>query len=937
MPKRTFHQPKRDSVSSAHTVSTSRSVFKKLRFLHLRRNQKRHKKGVWLKRILAAGAVLFGVGLVGIGATFAYFAKDLPNPDQLLQRNVAQTTKIYDRLGTTVLYEIHGDENRTLIQIADLPPYIKDATVVIEDRKFYEHHGVDWRGIVRAVFKDVQSGDYSQGGSTITQQLVKNSLLTSEKSVTRKIKEFILALEIEQKFSKDEILQLYLNEIPYGSSAYGIESAANTFFGVHAKDLTVAQATLLASLPNRPSYYSPFGNHTDDLRTRQLKIIDLLQENGKISEDEAKKAKDEAIVYKNNPQNILAPHFVFFVTDQLVEKYGQTEMEQGGLKVITTIDMARQKIAEEEVAAGAARNEKYGASNAALVAIEPSTGEVMAMVGSRNYFDAAHDGNVNVTTRLRQPGSSFKPYVYATAFANGYTPETLLWDVNTDFGSNYNPRNFDNAEHGLLPMKSALARSLNIPAVKTGYLVGPENVVAQARKMGLTSLPDDPSQYGLSTSLGSHEVRLIEHVNGFATFANEGNYVPYTGILKVEDAKGNVLEEYRPKPERVLDENVARTMSNIMSDNSLRAPTFGTRNPLTLSDRPVAAKTGTTNDFKDGLTLGYTPSLAVGVWVGNNSGTPMKQSGSDGVVVAAPIWHNFMQRVMQGTPVQQFTPPQPITTGKGILDGKKDQGVIVKVDKTNGLLATPECPASQVEERTYGLNHSELYYIDRTNPKGPAPEHPEKDPQFNNWEKAVLRKASGAQPPTEPSPNCSAAKNIAISITSPANGAEVSGNITIKTNTTAGLGVGSVTFYADGALIGTDTDAPYQASFNSSTLAAGAHAIKARVTDTAGNIAESSITIKVVDAAPTPPAAPTVNAVTSPTSVATQSISGTKPAGTSVILNGTQVVAASGATTWTHVVTLSSGDNTLTFKTKDADGLESSGVTVHITYTPPGP
>ncbi|PJA89330.1 MAG: hypothetical protein CO138_00975, partial [Candidatus Moranbacteria bacterium CG_4_9_14_3_um_filter_33_15] len=603
--------------------------------------------------LIFTGTILFFI--IGI---FAYFAKDLPSPGNLNNRFVAESTKIYDRTGNHILYEIHGEEKRTQISLSQIPESVKYATISLEDQNFYNHYGIEIKGIVRAALKDVINLGTAQGGSTITQQLIKRSLLTSQKTFTRKVKEVILAIELEQKFEKDEILEMYLNEIPYGSNAYGIEAAAQTFFSKSAKDLSLDESALLASLPKAPTYYSPLGSHLEDLKSRQEYALTRMSDLGYITKQQALEAKSVNVIEKINPrrENIQAPHFVMYIKEYLEEKYGGQVIEEKGLKVYTTLDWEKQQIAEKAVREGAEKNiTKYKAENASLVAIDAKTGQILAMVGSKDYFDKSIDGQVNVAIRDRQPGSSFKPYVYLTAFSKGYTPETQIWDVDTNFsteeGKEYNPKNYDGKNSGLLQIKNALAMSLNVPAVKVLYLAGVKDSVETAKKMGITSL-NYPDRYGLSLVLGGGEVKLLDHVSAYSTLATGGIYHKKTAILRIEDKEGNLLEEYMSDlGTRVIDEKYIAMLDSILSDNSLRAPVFGENNPLKFSDRPVAAKTGTTNEWRDGWTIGYTPSLTVGVWAGNNDNTAMAE-GSDGSYVAAPIWRQFMDEALKNYSIE---------------------------------------------------------------------------------------------------------------------------------------------------------------------------------------------------------------------------------------------------------------------------------------------
>lgn len=729
---------------------------------------KKLKKFHWKTLLITAAVVLGCLGLaaaLAISMALAWVSRDLPDPNTLITRDIPLSTKIYDRSGEHLLYEIHGEENRTIAQIKDLPPYVGQATIAVEDKTFYSHHGISWRGLIRAFVVNVVKGEKIKGTSTLTQQLVKNAILTNERTYTRKFKEVLMSLQIERVFTKDQILQMYLNEVPYGSTIYGIESAAHNYFGKAAKDLTLDEAALLAALPQAPDTYSPYGtgshgDNRDRLVDRQHYILDLMAEQGFVKKDEADAAKSIDTLKKLVPKkiaNIEAPHFVMYVRSILIDKYGQSTVERKGMKVITTLDWDKQKIAEEEVKKGVdERGKKYNFSNASLVSLDPKNGQILAMVGSKDFFDNEHDGQVNVALRPRQPGSSFKPIVYAASFIKGYTPDTILWDVNTTFKTdlkNYEPKNYDFKEHGPLTVRSALAGSLNIPAVKMLYLVGVGRVLDFAEQLGYTTF-GDRSRFGLSLVLGGGEVKLLEHANAYATFADEGDQHPITSILKVEDSSGKTLEEFKePETKQVMDRNVALQISSILSDNNARAFIFGSHNYLTLPGRPVAAKTGTTNNFHDAWTMGYTPSLVAGVWVGNNDNSEMNR-GADGSVVAGPIWQAYMKRSLENTAVEQFPPPPANDANKPVLLGKSLETKI-KIDKITGKRATEFTPPELIEERTYREAHNILYYVDKDDPRGPAPKDPTQDPQYWNWENTVqayVKKTNWnttSSPPTE--------------------------------------------------------------------------------------------------------------------------------------------------------------------------------------------
>ncbi len=692
-------------------------------------------------RRLATAAIFLTAALVLIlFLAILWLSRDLPSPNQLISREVAQSTKIYDRTGQNIIYEISGDERRTLVQLKDIPDKVKQATIAIEDKNFYKHGGFSLWAMFRTAITNVIY-HRSAGGSTLTQQFIKNAVLSSEKTITRKIKELILAYRLEQKFSKDEILQMYLNEIPYGSNAYGIEAASQKYFGKGVKDITLAEAAVLAALTQSPSRYSPYGPNKDILLGRKDYVLDLMTEQGYISAAERDAAKSEPIIFRGREEGMIAPHFVMYIKGVLADKYGEKTIEQGGLKIYTTLDLYKQKIAEETITERCQDYpKKYNANNASLVSIDPKTGQILAMVGSRDYFDDSIDGQVNVAVRPRQPGSSMKPIVYAALFEKGYTPNTILYDVVTNFSTNpaepYEPHNYDGKEYGPVTIRQALAGSLNIPAVKAIYLASINNVLDLAENLGYTTL-SPRNRFGLALVLGGGEVKLLEHTNAYSAFARDGHISPIVSILKIEDKNGQVLEEYRPSERKVLNSNVARMINNVLTDNGAREFIFGARNFLTLGNRPVGAKTGTTNDYHDAWAIGYTPSLVTGVWVGNSDNQAMKGK-ADGSVLAAPIWHDYMIKVLGDTPIENFKAPDDYKTGKPILDGQVPLQTVL-VDRLSGQLASSSTPPEFIDEKQIMVHHSILYYVDKDNPAGPTPTKTENDPQFNLWENAIQK------------------------------------------------------------------------------------------------------------------------------------------------------------------------------------------------------
>ena len=812
---------------------------------------------IFSKKTLKYLLILFLAGCLTLAALIIWYSRGLPNPNQLIDREVAQSTKIYDRSGEHILYEIHGSEKRTLVSLEQIPDNVKHATIAIEDKNFYKHGGISIWAMFRTMVTNVIY-NRSAGGSTLTQQLVKNAILTNEKSIPRKIKEIILAQRIEKKFSKDEILQMYLNEIPYGSNAYGVEAASQKYFGKKISEVSLAEAATLAALPQAPSRYSPYGSHKDLLLGRKDYVLEVMTEQGYISEEERDQAKKEEIKFQKPEANITAPHFVMHIKDILAEKYGEKVMEQGGLKVYTTLDYDKQKAAEEIVSEKTKNYpEKYNANNASLVAIDPKTGEVLVMVGSRDYFDNSIDGQVNIATSLRQPGSSLKPLVYATLFEKGYTPDTVLYDVNTNFsndpGKPYEPKNYNLQENGPVSIRKALAGSLNIAAVKALYLADVKTVTKNAADLGYTTL-NNPDRYGLSLVLGGGEVKLLEHTNAYSAFATEGKVSEILTILKIEDKDGKILEENKIKTrDTVISPQTARMINSILSDNAARSFVFSASNYLNLGERPAAAKTGTTNDFHDAWTIGYTPSLVAGVWVGNNDNAKMK-AGSDGSILAAPIWHDFMKVALKDYSVENFTPYENKKTGKAIIDGDVFSANVLKIDKFSGLLASSSTPPELIEEKVFGTPHCILHYVNREDPLGPSPENPNNDPLYKNWEEGVqtwFKKNSKATTTTEAAPTeydnvHTEANKPLLNIISPTNGQTINGTeINAQINASAPRGISVVEYSLNnGNYISVDQSLNFP--INISTLNDGYYKINFKVCDDVLNCVSTSTDFNLV-------------------------------------------------------------------------------------------
>lgn len=666
-------------------------------------------------------AIFIAIGglmlLAGAGILWAALTP-IPDLNSFDSRKVAQSTKIYDREGKTVLYDLNHDVRRNVVPINEISPNLQKAAIAIEDSDFYNHGGVSFKAIARAIWVDIQTMSFAQGGSTLTQQVVKNTILSGDKSPIRKFQEWVLAWKLEQRYSKEQILEFYFNVTPYGGTLYGAEVAARAFYGKSANDLSLAEAAYLAAIPQRPTYFSPYGNNRARLDERKDYVLERMEVLGYITEQEMAEAQKETVVFSRQQNNsIVAPHFVFYIEEQLEEMYGP-EVVTSGLTVITTLDTDLQNSAQTIVKEGALANTtKFNASNAALVAIDPKTGQILAMVGSRDYFDTEIPGNYNVAVAPRQPGSAFKPFVYATAIEKGYTSETVIFDVPTQFSTAcspsdvmnstapcYAPQNYDLTFRGPMTFRTALAQSINIPAVKALYLAGIDNVINLATRMGITTL-GSAKDYGLSFALGAAEVSPLEMASAMGVFANDGVRNPPVGILEIRDMKGKVLKKFEAKPEQVINPEVARQMADIMSDNQARIPSYNPVNPLAFSDYDVAAKTGTTNESRDAWTVGYSPTIAVAIWAGNNDNTPMVKEIAGYIV--APMWRQFMDVALAKMPKEYFKDPP------GIPDN------------------VPPVLRGEV------IYHSLLLLTNKENPRGGPPMNPYSDPQLPYWEASI--------------------------------------------------------------------------------------------------------------------------------------------------------------------------------------------------------
>ncbi len=841
-------------------------------------NQKKAKK----RRIFSSGGPkrkiklnksklwLYAVGLAFFGLTFSFFlmiflfawyAKDLPSPDKVV-RNEGFATRIYDRNGE-LIYDVFKEAKRIPVPLEEIPEYLKRATIAIEDKEFYTHPGFSLKGIVRAVFNIIVRHKL-QGGSTLTQQLVKNVLLTSERNLPRKIKEFILALQIERKYSKDQILQMYLNEAPYGGTAWGIGAASEQYFDKKARDLSLAESAILAGLPQRPSVYSPFGKDPTAYVGRTENVLRRMREDGYIDKETEEKtlAEVKEISFKTFKAMINAPHFVMEVKSRLEERYGEQIVEQGGIKVTSSLDLAFQQKVEEIVKQEIEKVKNLNITNAAVLVMDPRTGEILAYVGSVDYFADNSWGKFDVISQaLRQPGSMIKPVTYLTAFQQGYTPATMLMDTETTFPGgtgqkDYQPVNYDGEFHGPMQIRYALGNSINIVAVKTLAKVGLKNMLETAYKMGISTLEpttENLRRLGLSVTLGGGEVKMIEIASAYSAFANSGYKVSPMAILKIEERDGEALEEFRvSEGTRVIAEEEAFLINNILSDNGARAITFGENSALNIAGYQVAAKTGTTNDKRDNWTIGWTPNLLVAVWVGNNDNSPMKQLAS-GISGAAPIWRKVMLEALPKRAKENFAMPGGIVSAEvdSVSGYKSHDGFASRMEyfirgnepEGNDLihqklkicrgrvgLATPaDIARGDYEEKEFFIFKEE---------------DPISNDGINRWQPGIDKWLEAMteekyHPPTE---YCAGGSNIEVGIDSPAHESTVGNNFMVKLKIVSLKALDYVKVYVNGEEKFEVRAKPYERDLY---LSDGTYTIKAVAVDKEGNQAEREAKIGV--------------------------------------------------------------------------------------------
>lgn len=826
-----------------------------------------------LTTLATVGFVALVVGIIGVGLLFAWYAKDLPRPDKI-RRVEGLSTIITDRTGEN-LYEIFEGENRIPVAFEDIPEHLRNATVAVEDKGFYQHQGLSTAGIIRAlinifVFRNMQ------GGSTLTQQLVKNVLLTNEQTLPRKIKEAVLAIQIERKYSKDEILQMYLNEVPYGGTAAGVESASKYYFNKHVKELNLVESVILAGLPQSPSGYTPFGADPKAYIPRAQAVARRMREDGYITPQQEAEVREQLddVEFNKGEVGLRAPHFVAYVREQLVEKFGEEMVERGGFRVTTTLDWKLQDQTEKIVKEEVDKIKSLKVSNGAAVVIDPSTGEILAMVGSKDYNASDSGGyKFNVVTQgLRQPGSTIKPIAYAAAFKKGYTPATLLMDVETKYPSGekdkpeYNPKNYDGKYRGPMQLRYALGNSINTIAVKVTALVGVRDVLRTAYDMGLTTLEpsdDNLKKFGLSIALGGGDVRMLELASSFGVFATGGNRQEPVSILKVQDAKGKVIYEYKtPTAKRVLEQDIAYLISHILSDNGARRDVFGERSALVVPGKTVAVKTGTTDDKRDNWTVGYTKHRVVATWVGNNDNSPMHPSLSSGITGAAPIWNRIMKEALKDIKDEPFDRPASVvemdidTFGGGLpVDGTPTRKeVFIK-----GTEPTQKAPVYQELKLSKRDNNKLANSIEIT--KGEYDTKAfivltEQDPVSgdgkNRWQEGIdgwIAQQSDAKykPPREVNET---SDQISVSIREPNNGSRIDSNtIRVRAEAASLNDVTKIEIYVDGVLVADKNDRVISQDI---TFENGQRTIKAKASDNKGNTAEAEVKIAVNEPFPTP-------------------------------------------------------------------------------------
>jgi len=837
-------------------------------------------KRMWRFKFLTSlsnGMLIIVLGfLLLLFSSVIFFATQIPSPEDLTTRSIASSTKIYDRNGE-LLYDIYQNQNRTPIKLSDIPDNVKKATISIEDKDFYTHSGFSITGILRSVF-ELAIHRRVEGGSTLTQQLVKNALLTSDRSLIRKIKELILAVQVERAYTKDQILEMYLNEIPYGGTSYGIEAAANLYFGISAKELDLAQASLLAGLPQRPSVYSPYGTHPELSKERQKEVLRRMVEDKYITSEQAKSAEVEDLAYRTSKSEIgfKAPHFVLYVKEKLIEQFGDKLVEQGGLKVTTTLDYKLQKKAEEIVKKEVDDLKGAQVGNGAAVVLDPKTGAILAMVGSKDYFDKSSpegcregvtctfEPNVNVAISQRQPGSATKPIAYAKALEKGYTASQTYMDVKTTFPGgdkkDYVPVNYDGQYHGVVQLRYALGNSFNIPAVKNLALVGVKDVMDLGFRMGLSNwepTTENVNSVGLSLTLGGREVKLLDLTSAFGVFANEGKQMDPVSILKVADSKGKNLFEYKQTDGRkVLDPGIAFIISDILSDNGARTAAFGSNSVLVIPGKAVAVKTGTTDQKKDNWAVGYTPSAVVGVWVGNNDNSLMSPVVASGVTGASPIWNKIVREALKDKGNEGFRKPDNVVQVEvdGLMSGKPHGGSPTRKEYYIAGTEPKGESGTYQHQKVCKSNPHRLANDNEDNEEKDVVVLKEDDPTgFNKWQEGidqwVLTSADsrlvGATRGCSGVPGFSAGTGGVIEIVNVGNGANVPHVFDVLAKANSPAGVKKITWLIDGGQKSTQTSEPFALHVEFPKEDKGSHTITVTLEDNNGASFSSSIGVTV--------------------------------------------------------------------------------------------
>ncbi|MBI2337679.1 penicillin-binding protein [Candidatus Daviesbacteria bacterium] len=841
---------------------------------------RRESRNIWKFKFLSHLSTSILIIVVGflllLFAAIIFFATQIPNPSDLSNRDIAAATKIFDKNGE-LLYDIYQNQNRTPVKLPEIPQYIKEATIAIEDKDFYKHKGFSVIGIARSVFELIVHRRV-EGGSTLTQQLVKNALLSGERTLTRKLKEFILAIGVERSYSKDQILEMYLNEIPYGGTAYGIEAAANLYFGKSAKELDLAQAALLAGLPQRPSVYSPYGTHPELAKARQKEVLRRMVEDKYITVDQAKKAENEELTYRTgqSEQGFKAPHFVLYVKQKLIEQFGDKMVESGGLRVTTTLDYDLQKKAEEIVKKEVDDLASAKVGNGAAVVLDPKTGQILAMVGSKDYFeDSKPEGcnegatctfepNVNVAISPRQPGSATKPIAYSKALEKGYTANQAYMDVKTEFPGgdkpSYIPVNYDGQFRGPTQMRYALGNSYNIPAVKNLALVGVKDAMELGFRMGLSTwepTEENVNSVGLSLVLGGREVRLLDLVSAYSVFANQGRQLDPVSILKVTDSKGKTLFEYhQPDGRKVLDQGIAFIISDILSDNGARTAAFGSNSVLVIPGKTVAVKTGTTDEKRDNWTVGYTPAVVVGVWVGNNDNSVMSPVVASGVTGASPIWNKIMRDALKDKPNESFEKPDNVIQAEvdGLMTGKPHPGSPTRKEYfITGTEPKGESGAYQ-RQKVCKSNPHRLANDNEDNEEKDVVVLKEDDPTgADKWQKGIDEwvvtapdaRLVGATKGCAGIPGFTSGGGGVIEIVNVGNGANVPRVFDVLARANSPAGVKKITWLVDGAQKSTQTAEPFALHVEFPQGDKGSHTITVTLEDNNGGVFSTSIGVTV--------------------------------------------------------------------------------------------